>query len=56
MTKLCEINVSRADSLKELIYHLTDNGYIVQAAVIWKEFPNSGIDHWQIAVFDDSEE
>jgi hypothetical protein len=38
MTKLCEIKVDRADSLKELCYHLTANGYTVQTAVIWKEF------------------
>lgn len=51
--KLCEIKVTEgANSLKELVYHLTANGYIVQTAVIWKEFPNTGIDHWQIAIFD----
>lgn len=50
--KLCEIKVTRADSLKELVYHLTANGYKVQTAVIWKEFPNTGIDCWQIAIFD----
>jgi hypothetical protein len=55
MTKLCEIKVDRADSLKELCYHLTANGYTVQTAVIWKEFPNTGIDCWQIAIFDKEE-
>lgn len=50
--KLCEIKVDRADSLKELVYHLTANGYEVQTAVIWKEFPNTGIDCWQIAIFE----
>jgi hypothetical protein len=49
--KLCEIKVDRADSLKEMVYHLTANGYEVQTAVIWKEFPNTGIDCWQIAIF-----
>ena len=48
--KLCELNVNSAESLKELCYHLTTNGYAVQTAVVWKEFPNTGIDHWQIAV------
>jgi hypothetical protein len=52
MKKLCEIKVDRADSLKELCYHLTASGYTVQTAVIWKEFPNTGIDCWQIAIFD----
>ncbi len=50
--KLCEIKVDRADSLKELTYHLTANGYAVQTAVVWKEFPNTGIDYWMIAIFD----
>ena len=52
MTKLCEIKVDRKDSLQELVYHLTANGYEVQTAVIWKEFPNTGIDCWQIAIFE----
>lgn len=52
MTKLCEIKVDRVDSLKDMVYHLTANGYEVQASVIWKEFPNTGIDCWQIAIFE----
>ena len=55
MKKLCEINISSAGSLKELCYHLTANGYAVQTSVVWKEFPNSGIDYWQIAIFDKEE-
>ena len=51
-TKLCEIKVDRKDSLQELVYHLTANGYIVDTAVVWKEFPDHGIDCWQIAIFD----
>ena len=52
MEKLCEIKVDREDSLKDMVYHLTANGYAVQIAVIWKEFPNTGIDCWQIAIFE----
>ena len=53
MNKLCEIKVTEgADSLKELVYHLTSNGYIVQTAPIWKEFPKTGLDCWMIAIFD----
>ena len=54
-TKLCEIKVNRKDSLQELCYHLTANGYTVQTAVVWKEFPNSCIDYWMIAIFDKEE-
>jgi hypothetical protein len=55
MTKLCEIKVDRKDSLQELTYHLTANGYTVQTAVVWKEYPNTGIDYWMIAIFDKEE-
>lgn len=54
-TKLCEIKVDRKDSLQELTYHLTANGYQVQTAVVWKEYPQSGIDYWMIAIFDKEE-
>lgn len=54
-TKLCEIKVDRKDSLQELTYHLTANGYTVQTAVVWKEYPQSGIDYWMIAVYDKEE-
>ena len=48
--KLCELKVDRKDSLQELCYHLTANGYAVQTAVVWKEYPQTGIDYWQIAI------
>jgi hypothetical protein len=53
--KICELKVDRKDSLQELCYHLTANGYAVQTAVVWKEFPNTGIDHWQIAICEEEE-
>jgi hypothetical protein len=55
MTKLCEIKVDRKDSLEALVYHLTANGYAVQTAAIWKEFPKTGIGCWQIAILDKDE-
>jgi hypothetical protein len=54
-TKLCEIKVDRKDSLQELTYHLTANGYQVQTAVVWKQWPQSGIDYWMIAIYDKEE-
>ena len=54
-TKLCEIKVDRKDSLQELVYHLTANGYLVETAVVWNEYPRSGIDYWMIAIFDKEE-
>lgn len=57
MNKLCEIKVTEgADSLKELVYQLTSNGYRVDVAPVYKEFPKSGIDYWMIAIFDKEEE
>ena len=54
-TKLCELKVDNADSLKELVYQLTANGYRVDAAPVYKEFPKTGIDYWMIAIFDKEE-
>lgn len=51
-TKLCEIKVTEgAESLKELVFHLTSNGYRVDVAPVYKEFPKTGLDYWMIAVF-----
>ena len=55
-TKLCEIKVTEgADSFKELVYQLTANGYRVDAAPVYKEFPKTGLDYWMIAIFDKEE-
>jgi hypothetical protein len=52
-TKLCEIKVTEgADSLKELVYQLAANGYRVDVAPVYKEFPKTGLDYWMIAIFD----
>lgn len=52
-TKLCEIKVTEgAESFKELVYQLTANGYRVDAAPVYKEFPKTGLDYWMIAIFD----
>ena len=51
--KLCEIKVTEgADSLKELVFQLTANGYRVDVAPVYKEFPKTGLDYWMIAIFD----
>jgi hypothetical protein len=55
-TKLCEIKVTEgADSLKELVFQLTANGYRVDVAPVYKEFPKTGLDYWMIAIFDKEE-
>ena len=51
--KLCEIKVTEgAESFKELVFQLTANGYSVDAAPVYKEFPKTGLDYWMIAIFD----
>ena len=51
--KLCEIKVTEgAESFKELVFQLTANGYRVDAAPVYKEFPKTGLDYWMIAIFD----
>ena len=51
--KLCEIKVTEgADSLKELVFQLTANGYRVDVAPVYKEFPKTGLDYQMIAIFD----
>ena len=55
-TKLCEIKVTEgAESLKELVFQLTSNGYRVDVAPVYKEFPKTGLDYWMIAIFDREE-
>ena len=52
-TKLCEIKVTEgAESFKELVFQLTANGYRVDAAPVYKEFPKTSLDYWMIAIFD----
>lgn len=52
-TKLCEIKVTAGvESFKELVHQLTANGYRIDAAPVYKEFPKTGLDYWMIAIFD----
>lgn len=49
--KLCGLRVNRKDSLQDLIYHLTVNGYMVQTEIVMKPLPRENdIDYWRIAV------
>lgn len=50
--KLCELKIKDSNSLGDIVHALTINGYIVQTAVMWKEFPQTGIDCFMIAVFE----
>lgn len=54
--KLCEIKITEgANSLKELVFQLTANGYRLDVAPVYKEFPKTGLDYWMIAIFDKEE-
>lgn len=51
--KICELKFKDSRSLGDVVHALTVNGYTIQTAVVWKEFPQTGIDYFMIAVFDE---
>lgn len=50
--KICELKIKDAESEKSIVQALLLNGYDVHCSVMWKEFPQRGIDCFMIAVFD----
>lgn len=50
--KICELKIKNAASLNLITQALLLNGYGVQSAVMWKEFPQTGIDCFIVAIFD----
>ena len=50
--KICELKIKNAASLNLITQALLLNGYEVQSSVIWKEFPQTGIECFMIAIFD----
>lgn len=50
--KICELKIKDAASMSSIVQAVTLNGYTVQTAVMWKEFPQTGIDCFMIAIFD----
>lgn len=50
--KICELKIKDAASMNNIVNALTLNGYVVQTAVMWKDFPQTGIDCFMIAIFD----
>lgn len=51
-TKICELKIKDMASVNSITQALLLNGYEVQSAVMWKEFPQTGIDCFMIAIFD----
>lgn len=54
--KICELKIQDAESMSKIVNALTLNGYMVQTAVIWKEWPYTGVDYFMIAIFDNPTE
>lgn len=54
--KVCELKIKDMTSVNSITQALLLNGYKVQSAVMWKEFPQTGIDCFMIAIFDHSTE
>ena len=50
--KICELKIKDMASVHSIIQGLLLNGYEVQSDVIWKEFPQTGIECFMIAIFD----
>lgn len=45
-----ELKIKDVRSLNMLVEALCLNGYKLQTAVIWKQFPENGIDHFALKV------
>ena len=50
--KICELKIKDMASVNSITKALLLNGYGVQSAVMWKEFPQTGIDCFIVAIFD----
>ena len=50
--KVCELKIKDIASVNSITQALLMNGYKVQTAVVWKEFPLKGMDYYMIAIFD----
>lgn len=49
--KICELKIKDMKSVEDITRALLLNKYEVQSAVVYKEFPYSGIDHFMIGIF-----
>ena len=54
--KICDLKIKDSTSLGDIVHALTINGYTVQTAVMWKEFPQTGIDYFIIGVWENTTE
>ena len=50
--KICELKIKDMASVNSITKALLLNGYRVQSAIMWKEFPQTGIDCFIVAIFD----
>ena len=51
-TKICELKIKDMASVNSITQALLLNGYEIQSSVMWKEFPQKGVDCFMIAIFD----
>lgn len=49
--KICELKIKDSASMYGIIDGLIKNGYKVEIGIMWKEFPQTGIEYFMIAVF-----
>ena len=54
--KVCDLKIKDMSSVNSITQALLLNGYEVQSSVMWKEFPQTGIDCFMITVFNNQNE
>ena len=54
--KICELKIKDMASVNSITQALLLNGYEVQSGIMWKEYPQTGIDCFMIAILDNTTE
>ena len=54
--KLCELKIDAMADLLKLLEALVHQGYRVDIAPTWKQFPERGVDYFAVAIFRDGED
>lgn len=47
---LCELKIKYKPDLEKLVSALTENGYSCRISPVFKEFPQTGIDHYAVRI------
>lgn len=50
--KICELKIKDMKSVEDLTRVLLLNGYEIQSATVYKEYPSTGIDYFIVGIFE----